>query len=61
MLPKPLYESLPALYIGAGVVTVTVLHSAVATVSAVLFIAAGARVWVERSQYRHRLRRSGDH
>lgn len=57
MLPKPLYEALPFVYLGAGVTTVRTLHTPLALVPAILFGAAAILAIVSRIVYRWRQRR----
>ncbi|MDD3529564.1 MAG: hemerythrin domain-containing protein [Gallionellaceae bacterium] len=57
--PAWLYESLPYLYIGAGVVVIVVLGNVIAVYSGLMLIAAGLLVARLRYSYRHRPRRAG--
>lgn len=50
--PKWLYESLPYIYIAAGVLTILLLWNFIAMFSGGMLIAAGATVWSIRQKYR---------
>ncbi|WP_207062599.1 hypothetical protein [Motiliproteus sp. SC1-56] len=54
VIRKPVYESLPYLYLAVGVVAVLVLHHPLAYLCGALLYAAGAAIWVMRSAYRRR-------
>ncbi len=51
-LPKWLYETLPYVYIVAGIATAGMLQNVVATISGVLLLSAGALVLTMRHNYR---------
>ncbi len=58
MLPQRIYESLPYAYLGLGVGILCSVKNPYAFSSALLFVLAGAVVWVVRSEhrrFRHRL------
>ncbi len=58
MLSQRVYESLPYLYLGLGLAILCSVKNPYALSSALLFILAGAVVWVVRSEHRrirHRL------
>jgi len=58
MLPQRIYESLPYAYVSFGLAILCSVKNPYAFSSALLFIAAGAIVWVVRSEHRrtrHRL------
>jgi hypothetical protein len=48
MLPKAIYEALPAAYIVAGVLSVFLIESPLAFGSGALFGAAGLLAWMQR-------------
>lgn len=52
MLSRPIYEAMPKLYIGAGILNIVVLDSPLKYLSAGLLIAAGALVMLWRRQAR---------
>lgn len=54
MLSRPVYEAMPKLYIGAGVLNVAVLDSPLKYPSAALLIAAGILVTLWRRQARRK-------
>jgi len=58
MLPKPLYEALPFVYLGAGVTTVHTLDTPLALIPAILFGAAAVLALASRIVYRWRQRNS---
>lgn len=51
--PEWLYELLPFLYVGVGVMTILMLRNPVAAVSGMLLISAGVVVWSMRRNYRN--------
>lgn len=51
-LPTALYEALPYLYGVLALLTITILGSSIALVSAALFAIAGVLVWRMRRSYR---------
>ncbi len=51
-LPKPLYEAIPYLYTGIGVVAVVIINSPVAIFSGILLIYAGWLVHRTRRDFR---------
>lgn len=53
MLPKPLYEVLPALYTVAGVVTLVMNDSALRFFPAILLFLSTAMVIYMRYEFRH--------
>jgi hypothetical protein len=58
MLPQRVYESLPYAYLGLGLAILCSVKNPYALSSALLFVLAGAVVWVVRSEHRrtrHRL------
>jgi hypothetical protein len=58
MLPRRLYESLPYAYLTLGLAILCSVKNPYAFSSALLFVLAGAAVWVVRSEHRrtrHRL------
>ena len=52
-LPRPIYESIPALYAAAAVATVVLIPSPVAILSAALLAYAAWMVWRIRRDYRN--------
>ncbi|MEH6627312.1 MAG: hypothetical protein V7739_12780 [Motiliproteus sp.] len=54
VIQKPVYESLPYVYIVIGVAVVIALESPLTFLSGALFYAAGSAVWVMRSGYRRK-------
>lgn len=52
MIPAPLYESLPVLYVAGGIFAITALETLVATLSGTLLIMAGLMILYMRSIYR---------
>lgn len=52
MLSRPIYEAMPKLYIGAGILNVAVLDSPLKYLSASLLIGAGVLVMLWRRQAR---------
>lgn len=58
MVPQRIYESLPYMYMGLGLAILCSVKNPYAFSSALLFVLAGAVVWVVRSEHRrtrHRL------
>ena len=54
MLPKPLYEIIPYLYLGGGALGILFLDNAIGWACGGLLYGAGALVWVLRSNHRRR-------
>ena len=52
MIPRPIYEALPAIYAGAGVFTLLDLDPMVGKISGVLLILASLIIYSLRNQYR---------
>lgn len=52
MLPKPVYEALPGIYLLMGVMTATTFESSIALASSGLFFAAALLVMYMRKSYR---------
>jgi len=52
MLPKPIYEVLPLLYIGGGIAAVSSIHSVTAIVSGILLASTGVLVLCMRRKNR---------
>jgi len=62
MLPNRVYEGLPYIYIGTGVLAMSLLGNFVAVLSGLILIVAGALVWILRSDHRRAdLRQSSAH
>lgn len=59
MLSRPIYEAMPKLYIGAGILNIAVLDSPLKYPSAALLIGAGILVMLWRRQARSRASRPG--
>ncbi|NIP73315.1 MAG: hypothetical protein GWO16_09940 [Gammaproteobacteria bacterium] len=58
MIPTPLYESLPVIYITAGIFTIAALGTLISVIPGTLLIMAGLMVLYMRSIYRSsRMRR----
>ena len=53
MLPKYIYEALPALYFVLGLICALTLQSSIAMVSSALLIAAAVLVHIMRKSYRN--------
>lgn len=52
MLPKPVYEALPGIYLLTGIMTAITFESNIALISSVLFFTAAALVTYMRKSYR---------
>lgn len=52
MLPKPVYEALPGIYLLTGIMTATTFESSIALVSSGLFFAAALLIMYMRKSYR---------
>ena len=52
MLPKPVYEALPGLYLLTSIMTATTFESSIALISSGLFLAAASLVVYMRKTYR---------
>jgi len=52
VLPKPIYEALPAFYLIMAIFTATIFESSIALVSSVLFLITAALVFYMRRSYR---------
>jgi hypothetical protein len=50
--PRWLYETLPYLYVGSGVVSLTTLEHLLSTFSGLLLVSAGVVVWKLRHDHR---------
>ncbi len=59
MLPQRVYESLPYLYIAVGLGILCGVRHPYALISALVFVCAGAFVWIERSRHRRTRHRLG--
>ncbi len=59
MLPSQLYESLPYLYLAAGVACFALLPHPIGAWAGVLLINAGALVWIMRAERRRLNQKSG--
>lgn len=57
-IPDPLYNILPYLYLGIGVVTLLALSDWIALVSGLTLISAGGTIWMMRYRYRRAYLRS---
>ena len=55
MLPRRLYELLPYLYIGSGIVSISLIDSAIVLMSSMLLILAGVFVLIMRKSFRRSL------
>ena len=53
VLPKPVYESLPALYLVMAIFTATTFESSIAFVSSGLFLMTAVLVFYMRKTYRN--------
>ncbi|KAF0812724.1 hypothetical protein IGB42_02564 [Andreprevotia sp. IGB-42] len=54
MLPKPVYEALPFVYFGLGMLTMAALDSPAKYLSILLLVAAGGLVLFMRHKNRHK-------
>lgn len=61
MLPQRIYESLPYVYTGLGVAILCSVKNPYAFSSAILFMLAGAVVWIVRSRHRRTRHRLSSH
>jgi len=52
MIPRPIYEALPAIYAGAGAYTFLTLEPTVGKVSGILLMLAAVIIYNLRKQYR---------
>ena len=52
--PRWLYEALPYMYAGSGVLSFNTLNHTLSSVSGLLLVFAGVVVWKLRHDYRHR-------
>lgn len=52
MLPKPVYEALPGIYLLMGIMTVSTFESSIALISSGLFFTSAALVMYMRKAYR---------
>lgn len=53
MLPKPLYEALPLVYFGLGMLAMAALESPAKFIPALLLVVAGGMVFSMRHSARH--------
>ncbi len=61
MVPQRIYESLPYVYMGLGLAILCSVKNPYAFSSALLFVLAGAVVWVVRSEHRRTRHRLSSH
>lgn len=60
-LPEQLYEALPYIYLGSGLLTLVVLPNVAGMLSGAMLISAGATVWRLRYRYRRAFNSSEGH
>ena len=53
MLPKPVYESIPVLYIAAGIAAISVVDSFMTYISGILLGGSGVAILCLRRNYRN--------
>jgi len=52
-LPRPIYESIPVIYIAGGLVSLILIEAPFSVISAALFGCASWMVWRMRKDYRN--------
>lgn len=53
MMPKPVYESLPLLYVIGGVAAISTVDSFMSFISGILLGCSGVMIMILRRNYRH--------